>query len=220
MDGSWLAAAGFVFQAVFLSLSGVISPGAMTAAALAAGTKNRHAGALMAVGHGVIELPLMLIILAVANRAAVLGSPSVKACVSIVGGLVLGLMAVMMLRSAPQQSAASSMAARVAKSPFTAGIILTAGNPMFLTWWAAAGLGLTLQTASLGLGAFAAFAAIHWICDLIWLEFLTFATFSGAWLMGPKAQRILLLACGLAMLAFGIKFIVEAGIFIFSSPAA
>jgi len=53
-----------VVQTVVISLSGVIAPGPLTTTALAAGTRSRHAGAHLALGHGVVELPLMLLILA------------------------------------------------------------------------------------------------------------------------------------------------------------
>ena len=54
----------FLFQAMIISLSGVMAPGPITAATIAAGTKSRHSGALIAVGHGIVEFPLMFLILA------------------------------------------------------------------------------------------------------------------------------------------------------------
>ena len=54
----------FLLTATAISLSGVLAPGPMTAATLAAGTRSRHAGAIIALGHGVVEFPLMLVIIA------------------------------------------------------------------------------------------------------------------------------------------------------------
>ena len=48
----------FLFKAFVISLSGVLAPGPMTAAAVGHGVRSRHAGALMAVGHAVVEFPL------------------------------------------------------------------------------------------------------------------------------------------------------------------
>ena len=41
----------FLFQAIIVSLSGVMAPGAMTAATIAQGTRNRWAGTLIFVTH-------------------------------------------------------------------------------------------------------------------------------------------------------------------------
>jgi threonine/homoserine/homoserine lactone efflux protein len=43
----------FMMQTVLISLSGVMSPGAVTAATLVQGGKNRWAGAWIAIGHGI-----------------------------------------------------------------------------------------------------------------------------------------------------------------------
>ena len=53
----------FLLEAVLISLSGVMAPGPMTAAAVGAGSESPRAGALLAVGHGIVEFPLMVAIL-------------------------------------------------------------------------------------------------------------------------------------------------------------
>jgi threonine/homoserine/homoserine lactone efflux protein len=85
----------FVFQAVVISLSGVISPGAVSTAALAAGVRRRHAGAWIAVGHGIVEFPLMVLI--VLGAAAVLQTRWFGVTVGLAGGATLLLMGGMMI---------------------------------------------------------------------------------------------------------------------------
>ena len=207
MNHTWSETALFVLQAVVVSLSGVLSPGAMTAAALAAGTRSRHAGFLMAVGHGVVEFPLMLLILA--GIGTVFDNAGVKIVVGLAGGLMLLWMAVGMLKN-PGAKAASSSAGRLAQSPIVTGIVLTAGNPLFLLWWASVGLKLALGARDLGAAAFAAFAVIHWTCDVVWLELLTLATFKGSRLLGDKSQRVILALCGLALFVIAGSFLYSA----------
>ena len=84
---------------------------------------------------------------------------------------------------------------------------MTAANPYFLIWWTTIGLALTTQATQLGIFAFALFVLIHWLCDLIWLEALSLASFRGSKLLGPRTQRIILSVCAAAMLAFGIRFL-------------
>ena len=61
--GEFVSLLLFLIQVVGISLSGVMAPGPITAAAIAMGARNRFAGALMAVGHGIIEFPLMILII-------------------------------------------------------------------------------------------------------------------------------------------------------------
>ncbi len=50
----------FLFEAVLISLSGVLVPGPITAITVEEGNKSPHAGALVAIGHGIVEFPLII----------------------------------------------------------------------------------------------------------------------------------------------------------------
>jgi len=93
-------------------------------------------------------------------------------------------------------------------SPLAAGILLSAGNPYFLVWWATVGLTLiTTARSTFGLWAFGLMALVHWSCDLVWLTVLSWASFKGSVIFGPTGQRVVLGVCAAAMLAFGLYFI-------------
>jgi threonine/homoserine/homoserine lactone efflux protein len=77
-----------------------------------------------------------------------------------------------------------------------------------LIWWATVGLALITNAGGFGVWAFVLFAMAHWSCDLIWLTILSWASFKGAVLLGPKRQRIILACCAAAMAGFGLSFIV------------
>ena len=49
MDGL----AAFLLKTIIISLSGVMAPGAVTAATIANGTRSRWAGTLISIGHGI-----------------------------------------------------------------------------------------------------------------------------------------------------------------------
>ena len=53
----------FLLKVFGISLSGALAPGPVTAAAIAMGSRNRFAGTLMALGHGVVEFPLMVLLI-------------------------------------------------------------------------------------------------------------------------------------------------------------
>ena len=53
----------FLAQVLVISCSGAMQPGPVTATAIAMGARSRYAGSLLAVGHGIIEFPLMVVII-------------------------------------------------------------------------------------------------------------------------------------------------------------
>jgi threonine/homoserine/homoserine lactone efflux protein len=45
-----------------ISLTGVIAPGPVTAITITRGMRRRDAGLLIAVGHGMVEMPMILLV--------------------------------------------------------------------------------------------------------------------------------------------------------------
>jgi len=196
----------FLVKVVGISLSGVMAPGPVTAVALAMGPRNRHAGALIAIGHGIVEFPLIVLI--TLGMSTLIRLTGVRIAIGIAGGGFLWMMAVGMIQSV---SAANGRSAGIAtRGPITTGIVLSAGNPYFLFWWATIGLALATDARAFGIWAFAVFAVVHWLCDLVWLWALSWAGHKGSALLGPVVQRAVLLVCGLALLLFGLLFITDA----------
>jgi len=195
----------FLCKVVIVSLSGVMAPGAITAATIALGSKDPKAGAIISIGHGMVEIPLIVLI--VLGLKSILESTTAQIAIGIIGGLVLLFIAVSMLneyRKPPSETKPKIT------GPLTAGILLTASNPYFLLWWASVGLGLTISARELGMVAFVLFAAVHWLCDLIWLSILSWASYKGSTILGPRNQRMILAGCAVILILFSIKFIYDA----------
>jgi len=201
----------FLIEVVVISLSGVMAPGPVTAAAIGMGTRSRYAGALIAVGHGVVEFPLMILIVLGVGR--ILKLPTAQIVIGLAGGVFLLIMAIQMMISL---CSAEEQQGKVTKSaPVLAGIILSAGNPYFLVWWATVGLTLATTATGIGIWAFAIFAIVHWLCDLVWLSALSWASFKGSVLLGPRGMRIVLMICSAALFIFGLFFIYNAAKILF-----
>ncbi|NLC58340.1 MAG: LysE family transporter [Armatimonadetes bacterium] len=196
---------GFLLKVVVISLSGVLAPGPMTAATVVAGTRQRHAGALVAIGHGLVEFPLVLLTLVGVGQ--VLQRTGVRVGIGLAGGAFLVLMGLQML--ATRQGSAEAGLPR-SRHPITTGVVLTGANPYFLVWWATVGLALATQAAGLGLLVFGVFVVLHWLCDLVWLELLSAASHRGTKVLGERSQRAVLVICGGAMLFFGAAFLRDA----------
>jgi threonine/homoserine/homoserine lactone efflux protein len=197
----------FLVSAVAISLSGVMAPGPITAATLAAGARSRHAGVFIALGHAVIEMPLILLL--AAGVGAFLKSPAVKADIGLVGGAVLVLMGAQLLFSLRKSK--TDAEATVQRRPFMTGVVLTGANPYFLFWWATVGLTLATQATEYGAAALIAFGVVHWLCDLVWLEVLSLAGFHGSQAFGARSQKVISVICAVVLLGFGLKFLYDAG---------
>jgi len=201
-----VALAAFLLKTIGISLSGVMAPGAVTAAAVAQGSRRRWAGVLMAIGHGIIEIPLIFLIML--GLGVLFQAEVFKIGVGLLGGAFLVWMGIGMLRTVGKVDAPHGLMG--AAGPLMTGLILSISNPYFLLWWATVGLNLTLEARDLGWIAFLLFASVHWLCDLAWLTILSLGSFHGTNIFGPRNQRIVLQVCGIALAAFGVHFIYRA----------
>jgi len=221
----------FLLSAISVSLSGVMAPGPMTAATLTVGAERRHAGILIAVGHGLVEFPLMFLLMAGAGQF--LTTPALRTGIGLVGGTFLVWMGIQLFRDLrmPRESteavgavAATAVASGSATSgtrhPLWVGILFTAANPGFFLWWATIGLAWVVDAVEFGVGVCILFAAVHWLCDLIWYEVLTIGSYKGSELWGGRLQAVVLTICALVMLGFGIYFLATAGTSLFASLPA
>jgi threonine/homoserine/homoserine lactone efflux protein len=200
----------FLLASAAITLSGALAPGPITAATLAAGTRNRHAGALVAVGHGAMEFPL--IVLMAAGLGTFLESAGARAAIGLVGGVVLILMGVQLWRGLGKLDQETE--APVERHPAWTGFVVTGTNPYFYIWWATVGLTLTSRALGFGLVALGLFMTVHWLCDLAWLEVLSMAGFKGSQVFGKRAQKAVQAVCAAMLLAFGLKFVWDAGMFL------
>src|SRR5512135_1165234 len=127
----------FLVEATLISLSGVLAPGPITAVAVGQGSKSPRAGTLVAIGHGIVELPLMVAVFFGVGK--LMNLLYMRAAIAFLGGAVLLWLGVGMLRMVKKAEVGAD---RQARSPIVAGILLSAGNPYFLIWWATVGAGL------------------------------------------------------------------------------
>ena len=196
----------FLFEVLVVSCSGALQPGPVTATAISMGTRNRYAGTLIAIGHGIVEFPLMVVI--ILGMGKYFEIPKVQIAIYLAGGIFLLLMAIQSLLNI--KTTIENQSKVLKDKPITAGIILSAGSPYFLIWWASVGLGLATKANQFGIWAFAIFAITHWSVDLVWLQLLTWCSNKGSVLIGPKGMKIVLMICSGALFFFGLFFIYNA----------
>jgi len=196
----------FLVQVFIISFSGAMQPGPITATVITMANRNRYAGTLLAVGHAIIEFPLMLAI--IFGMGKYFQMPQVTIAIGLTGGVFLLIMATQMFIS--RNTANHQTPVSITTRPILAGIILSGTNPYFLLWWASVGLALATKASHWGVWAFAMFALVHWSVDLIWLQLLSWASFHGSTIFEHKTRKTVTLICAMALLAFGIYFIISA----------
>ena len=205
----------FLLVAVVISLTGVMSPGPMTAATIAKGYSNKNAGAWIAVGHAVIEIPLILAIYL--GFGQIIDFPYVIKVIHIAGGLMLFYLGFRMFRTADN---AVGEIEGLPTSSLVTGIVFTGANPGFYMWWVALGTNLIVGNVSVGnvtiagaatfgLIGVVSFALIHWLCDLAWCEFLSASTFKSRHWWTRKIRRIVFSICAFVLIGFGVWFCIS-----------
>jgi threonine/homoserine/homoserine lactone efflux protein len=192
----------FLASALLISLSGVLSPGPMTAAVIGRGGRSWSTGIYVSLGHGIIEVPLILLLYL--GLGGLFETQWVRISVGIVGGIYLLYTGRGLLRPADELDAGKE--GKAAPSVL-AGVLLSAGNPWFLLWWATIGLGLVMGAAGFGTKGIVLFTAVHWMADLLWYTFLSALSYRGTKALGTGIYRKVSIGCGLFMLFFGGAFI-------------
>jgi len=193
-----------IFSVLAVSLTGVMTPGPMFAVTVAKSYRSPWAGAKIALGHAIIEIPIILLIYF--GFTKLFQHTTFQIILSIVGGAMLVWMGIGMFRS---RKAVVESGKDMPYGAVTAGIVMSATNPFFLLWWATAGSMLVMKFSQFGIKGLPIFIATHWICDLIWLSIVSVAIFRTRNLWGNKLQSWILVACSLLMFGFGIWFIVS-----------
>lgn len=192
----------FLLAVILISLSGVAMPGPVTAVTIWHGANNKAAGALIAVGHGIIEVPI--IVLAYFGFARLLSNDAAHITLGLLGGLVLIGMAVASFRN---RSSFETQSAGSPRNSVAAGLLTTATNPYFYAWWAIVGVLLLTKASAFGTTGVVATGAAHWLCDAAWLLLISFVVFKSKRLWTPAVHRGIFSVCALTLAGFGVYFI-------------
>ena len=192
----------FLTSVVLISLSGVIMPGPLLAVTFERSSQNKTAGPLIAFGHGLIEIPLILIIYLGLTSAANVGA--VQIVVGLVGGLIMIFWGVQIYRKklqTPQETVEDKK-----HGALLAGAVATGANPYFIIWWITIGTALIINTELFGLVGFAVFIIIHWLCDFFWYTGVGLAVFKSKKFWTKRVQQFILIFSFTVLVGFGIWF--------------
>jgi threonine/homoserine/homoserine lactone efflux protein len=193
-----------LFGVAAISLTGVMMPGPMFAVNVVKSYRSPWTGALMALGHAIVEVPLVLLIYF--GFAHFFENSVVQLVLSILGGGMIIWLSIGLFR------ARAGVVYGEKDLPYnaaTAGIITSGLNPSFLLWWATVGSMLIARIADYGVGGLTALILVHWLCDLLWLSLVSVLVYKTQALWGKRFQEVLFIACSLILAGFGVWFIVS-----------
>jgi threonine/homoserine/homoserine lactone efflux protein len=172
------------------------------------------AGPALAVGHGAVELLLVIGLALGLNE--LLDNDAVTATVALAGGAFLVWMGASTAMLAPgyrldTESAgggAPSRPSRAVVAPLLAsGVLLSVSNPFWLAWWATIGTAYIVEALDQGVAGVGAFYTAHILTDIGWLSIVAFAVAGGRRIMSRRLYQGVLIACGVFLVALGGWFL-------------
>ncbi len=194
----------FLLGLVVISLSGVMMPGPMFAVTIAKSYKSRFAGTQIALGHAIVEIPLILLIYF--GFARFFQHELVQFILSVLGGTILIWLGTGMFKA---RARTIEMGKELPYNSVVAGVVTSALNPFFILWWVSIGSMLIMNSLEFGTTGFALLIPVHWLCDLGWLSFVSILVYKTQSLWGRKFQQGLFITCSLLLIGFGAWFLVS-----------
>ncbi len=166
-------------------------------------------GPTLVLGHAVAEA-LIVAALAV-GLSRLLKRNLVAGLIGLLGGAFLLWMGIDIVRSVwwgtVSLEQAIGVEAGLQLGPIITGIVVSISNPYWVLWWATVGasyVALSLARGPLGLGAF---YFGHILSDLSWYSLVALLIARGKALLSQPVYRMILLVCGLFLIALSIYFV-------------
>lgn len=198
----------FLPWVIGISASGVMTPGPVTAIVIAKGTQSKWAGLMVAIGHAIIEFPLIAIIYFAVSASDFLESAGFQIALGLAGGLLLIWLSVGVFKAKPVSADVKTEGAN--RNAIMAGVATTATSPYFFLWWALVGVSIVTGAKAFGGGWMILTGGLHWLFDAAWLLFISCFVFFLRRFLTPGIQRGISMVCGLTLVGFGVYFIYRA----------
>ncbi len=178
----------------------------MFAVTVARSYQSRLVGLKIALGHAIVEIPLMLLIYF--GFASFFTREPVQITLYLAGGSVLVWMGINMLRrtdsgGAEKGAFGSGGGKGHGYHSVVAGVVTSLLNPYFFLWWAAVGSMLIMKSLTFGFTGFALLITVHLLCDFGWLAFISVLVHRTKSCWDNKVQARLITACSLLLMGFG-----------------
>lgn len=166
--------------------------------------RGATAGPMMIVGHGLLELALVVAL--ISGLAPILVRDDVFILISLTGGAVLLWMGISMLRTVSELTLDYQAPTEKSRNLVAMGIVLSAVNPYWFIWWASIGLGYIIHSLKFGMLGIVAFFLGHILADLAWYSLISFGVAKGQHLFSNEFYRKLIGGCAVFLILFSCWF--------------
>jgi len=196
----------FAVTVIIISASGVMAPGPLFAANIAYGLQGGgKAGIKMAVGHTIVELPLVILLGIGVFSFEIF--PEFRVLISILGAITLFVFAGIQIKTTLQMKETTF---NLKHNAVLTGITLSALNPFFIIWWLSVGFKLISDAMLIWafVGIIVVFLLHIWM-DFVWLYSVACLAAKSSKILSNKNYKILMIGLSAMVIYFGIAFITD-----------
>jgi len=196
----------FAATVIIISASGVMAPGPLFAANIAYGLQGGgKAGIKMAVGHTIVELPLVILLGIGVFSFEIF--PEFRVLISILGAITLFVFAGIQIKTTLQMKETTF---NLKHNAVLTGITLSALNPFFIIWWLSVGFKLISDAMLIWafVGIIVVFLLHIWM-DFVWLYSVACLAAKSSKILSNKNYKILMMGLSAMVIYFGISFITD-----------
>jgi len=196
----------FAVTVIIISASGVMAPGPLFAANIAYGLQGGgKAGIKMAVGHTIVELPLVILLGIGVFSFEIF--PEFRILISILGAITLFVFAGIQIKTTLQMKETTF---NLKHNAVLTGITLSALNPFFIIWWLSVGFKLISDAMLIWafVGIIIVFLLHIWM-DFVWLYSVACLAAKSSKILSNKNYKILMIGLSAIVIYFGISFITD-----------
>ena len=194
----------FAVTVILISASGVMAPGPLFAANIAYGLRDGgKAGIKMAVGHTIVELPLVILLGVGVFSFEIF--PEFRTLISILGAIILFVFAGIQIKTTLQMKKTTF---NLKHNAVLTGITLSALNPFFIIWWLS--VGFKLISDAMLIWTFAGIVIVfllHIWMDFVWLYSIAYLSSKSSKIISNRNYKILMIGLSSMLIYFGISFI-------------
>ncbi|NPV73508.1 MAG: LysE family transporter [Pelotomaculum sp.] len=219
-----------IFSTAFVvGFSGAMMPGPLLTVTVGESARRGFvAGPLLVLGHGILELALILAL--AGGLSSFFKKTGVSHTVAVLGGAFLIYMGYGMARDAFYKRVSLAAAGPAGEAcgnpggagvekealkgaggvrlhPVLAGVLTSVSNPYWTLWWATVGLGYITLSLRSGFAGLASFFTGHILADLVWYSLIAAAVAGGRKFLKEGVYRGVLVVCGVFLIGLGGYFL-------------
>jgi threonine/homoserine/homoserine lactone efflux protein len=219
----------FAVEVIFLSVSGVLSPGPLFFANLIYGSKQGfHAGIKIALGHTIVEFLLILLLaLGLFGFSSIILSNESLRVIGLIGGAAIIFFSLSQINGIIKRRRRVgedinsynnsndifkiNTIKRRLDEPVIIGLVFSILNPFFLVWWLTVGLKLISDSVylfdTIVAGAIFLFSFHIWM-DYAWLGATSYMIYKGRSILKARFYYIFLFSISIILASYGVNIII------------